>query len=302
MKKLALVTACDQKYAGSALNLIGSVQSNSKIFDEIVVYNLGLDLPTRMNFRMIKGVKLKRVPMFVPYALKCWTWKPWIWSNVNAERVLYLDAGAEVMGSLQEAVENIDKYGYFVVSQHGHLAGGHTVNQVIPKDYYQQFDISKEFDSKEVVGSGVVGFRKDSEFYKQVIGESLRYAKDGYTLGWSKGELSRNKEIHKLDNPTIRNCQYFRHEQTLLNIFFYKFTKDPRVMPMNRYASLEANPNALICIQKHEHSLEYLDAINYKVPLSIRRIIGKLSALIVLVGKGDIGGILRKIKKTLVGH
>src|SRR5437588_6496718 len=110
-----LVSAADELYGRQLLNLIGSVRANSDVFDRIVVFDLGLKRSEAALLRRVSGVEVRRVDPFVPHWAQCWSWKPWIWTQVTGRRVLYMDAGMTVLRSLAEPLTQIDRRGYFVV-------------------------------------------------------------------------------------------------------------------------------------------------------------------------------------------
>jgi FkbM family methyltransferase len=239
----AVVIAADKGYFQYALNLIGSVQTNSDIFDVIFVYDLGL---TRSQRRLLEGVskvEVRDVQPFVSHWRQCWSWKPWVWADAPAETVLYLDAGLTVLRSLSPIMEQIDELGYFVVSEDVE------VGLTIPSDFYRLYAIPKNIDKRDCIAGGVIGFRRDTNFYENVVVPTLEDVRLGRNLGWSEGESKwRNTGINRLDDPPMRDCEIFRHDQTLLNIHFYKKIKDPRVTPIDRFSwrSPYAHPAQLI--------------------------------------------------------
>src|SRR5207302_10986251 len=82
-----LATAADASYGYHALNLIGSVKRNSDAFDRIEVFDLGLTAHQRSLLDAVPGVIVRRVPPFSPHWAQCFTWKPWAWMQVDADRV-----------------------------------------------------------------------------------------------------------------------------------------------------------------------------------------------------------------------
>jgi len=261
-----LATACDRRYARAALNLLGSVRRNSNIFDAVYLYDVGLTRLQVEIFKSIRGVSVIAVPDFVPHARRCWTWKPWVWCNTPGDQVLFLDAGAEVLGSLIEVREEIANHGYFVVGQFEALESGHTVEDVVPSDFYDTFAIPPALSAKPVIAGGVVGFRKDSDFYEHVVRDVLRYAEAGYTLGFSKHELWRNRWVNRMPNPPVRDCSYFRHDQTLLNIFFYKYIRSPVISPFEKFGAFQRNGSRgqVIWTPRLRGKGEYVRAVDYK--------------------------------------
>ena len=57
------------------------------------------------------------MPAFAPHWAQGFTWKPWIWTHIDADRVFWLDAGATVLRSFRGVRDRIEEDGYFLVSQ-----------------------------------------------------------------------------------------------------------------------------------------------------------------------------------------
>lgn len=243
--KRYLVTACDSTFAYQALNLIGSAAVVQAGIKAIRVYDLGLTARQRAQFMGIKGVELKSVPSFTPHWQQCYSWKPWVMIDAAKDfnELLYLDAGTELLQSPDEIYSLIEKDGYFLVSQADALAGGHTLGQIIPSDYYRQFGLAHQHDGAPVIAAGLVGFRTSSAFYIKILPPWLKLVKEGWNLGWSKNELSRNHGLHALDRPPIRDCQLFRHDQTLFNLLVYKHLPSAHLQSMERFGTMHRLPD-----------------------------------------------------------
>src|SRR2546426_12692439 len=113
-----LASGASERYGYWLLNLVGSVQVNAEnAFDRIVLFDLGLNAFQRRLAQGIHGVELRTVPPFVPHWREGRAWKTWIWTHVEGDRLLRLDAGVTVLRSLDEALTQIDQRGYFAVSQ-----------------------------------------------------------------------------------------------------------------------------------------------------------------------------------------
>src|SRR5919201_1391846 len=95
-----LVSGASERYGYWLLNLVGSVQANSDVFDRTVLFDLGLSPFQRRLAGSIRGAELRTVPPFVPHWREGRTWKTWIWTHVEAERLLWLDAGLTVLRPL----------------------------------------------------------------------------------------------------------------------------------------------------------------------------------------------------------
>jgi hypothetical protein len=257
-----LASAADGSYGTQLLNLVGSVKRNSDLFERIVVFDLGLTPVQRFLLDRIEGVELRTVPPFVPHWAQCWTWKPWIWTHVEARRVLYLDAGLTVLRGLAEPLEQIERRGYFVVGT-GHPNGEH-----IPSDYYELYGLPERIAGEDCVGANVIGFDTGSSFYEQVIVPTFDDVSLGRNLGWSTGELSwRNVGINELEHPVIRDAPRFRHDQTLLNIHLYKNLRQPWVNPTAPYAasvSDREHPAQLMWAHRKRAGFPYVARLPYR--------------------------------------
>lgn len=265
--KRVLITACDDTFSYQALNLIGSIQATDIGLD-IVVYDLGLSPVSRQLFEGIKSVKLKKVPAFVEHWRVCYTWKPWVMIDAarSYDTVLYIDAGTEFLQSPQEVYDFIKADGYFLVSQRAALKNGHILQQIIPTDYYNQFKLSHRHDQKPVVAAGLLGFETTSQFYKKIIQPWLKLVSKGYNLGWSKTELSRNHGIHFQDQPSIRDCALFRHDQTILNLLIYSSMPTLTIQSMERFGTMHKlnQPGQIMWSPKIHGSFTYISQLQYE--------------------------------------
>lgn len=265
--KRALITACDDTFACQALNLIGSIQTTSTRLD-IIVYDLGLSPRSRQLFEGLAGVKLKAVPAFVDRWRTCYTWKPWVMVDAAShyDTVLYIDAGTEFRQSPEIIYNLIKTDSYFLVSQQDALKGGHRLKQIVPSDYYQQFKLSHKQDQKPVIAAGLLGFETRSQFYKKIIKPWLSLTTKGYNLGWSKSELSRNHGIHFQADPTIRDCELFRHDQTLLNILIYSTMSQHTIQSMKKFGTMQPleQVDQVMWSPKIHGSFSYVSKLNYK--------------------------------------
>ena len=124
--RTVLASAANARYGFHLLSMVGSVQRNSDLFDAIVVYDLGLAPLQRRLVDGIAGVEVRELPAFVPHWARGFTWKPWIWTHLDADRIFYLDAGAMVLRSLAPVLAQVVERGYWVVSQ------GHPASDLFP--------------------------------------------------------------------------------------------------------------------------------------------------------------------------
>jgi hypothetical protein len=270
-----LVTASDRSYGWYVLNLVGSIQSNSNVFDQIIIYDLGLSSIQRYVLSHIRGVELKKIPPFISHWQACWSWKSWVWQDAPDGEVLYLDAGMSVLRPLTEVIKAIEKDGYFVVAQ------SFLSDKVIPKEYYKAFDLDPSIGKRDVLAGGVIGFRKSGDFYNEVILPVCQQIKEGYNLGWSLSEADRNTGINYVEGSPARGCELFRHDQTLLTMQAYKWRESIRVHPMPKYAGWQSpheDPEQLIWHHRRSNTYPYTKQALYRS--SIASIFARLNILL----------------------
>src|SRR5579859_6717098 len=112
----AVVTGADARYGNSLLNLLGSIRRRSNIFDRVIAYDLGLTPFQRRALNGVRGVEVRTIPPFAPHWAQGFTWKTWIWTHVDADVVVWLDAGITVLRPLDDFISQILARGYFAVS------------------------------------------------------------------------------------------------------------------------------------------------------------------------------------------
>jgi len=257
----ALVSAADARYGDWLINLVGSVQRRSNIFDRILVYDLGLTAFQRRLLEGALGVETRNVPPFVPYWREAFTWKPWIWTNVDADAVVWLDAGLTVLRPLSAFVAGIAERGYFVVSQHVKN------RDCIPSDYYSLYDIPHSVGDRDVIAAGIVGFRKDSDFYSRVITATFDDVLVGRNLGYSPGDADRFGRSDDRGRDVVRDCPIFRWDQPLLNIHFYRTFADPVVAELDQFAGFRSphdHPEQVIWNHRRRGDYRYLPRVEYR--------------------------------------
>jgi hypothetical protein len=259
-----LATAADQRFGYQLVNLLGSIRANSDVFDSIAVFDLGLDERQRRFLDDVPGVTVDAVPPFVPHWRQGRTWKTWIWTHVDAERLFWLDAGTTVLRSLESALHQVDERDYFVVSQ------GHPVGDCIPADYYERFSFPRELAARDTIAAGILGFRPGSDFFERVIVPAHQDAVDGFSLGFSPADVrGRNTGLDDMDVPTLRDCTTFRWDQTVLNIRFYLGVEAPVIADLDEYAGWRSprdHPRQVIWSHRRTGDLPYLS----RAPRSLR--------------------------------
>lgn len=256
-----LVSAADARYGKWLINLVGSVQRTSDLFDRIVVYDLGL---TPFQRRLLEGarkVEVAEVPPFVPHWRQGRTWKTWIWTHVETDTLVWLDAGITVLRPLTDFLDSADEAGYFVVSQ-GVQAGLGT-----PSEYYELYDLPDGFADKVSIASGILAFRRDSAFYGDVIVPTFEDAVLGRNLGFSAAEVEKlNRGLDRLDDVVVRDCPLFRYDQSLFTARFYSAVRDPHVGDLYKYAGWKSphdHPEQVIWSHRRSGDYRFLPRVRY---------------------------------------
>jgi hypothetical protein len=266
-----LATGADARYGYHLVNLLGSLRANSDVFDEIVAFDLGLTPHQRRLLEDVPAVAVRTVPEFVPHWREGRTWKTWIWTHVDAERLFWLDAGLTLLRPLDDALAQIDARDYFAVSQ------GHPVRDSIPTDYYEHYGFPRELANRDSIAAGIIGFRVGSEFYERVIVPTFDDAVRGLSIGFSPSEVvGLNAGLDANAEPTIRDCAHFRWDQTILNLRFYLGVADPLVADVDEYAGWRSprdHPQQVIWSHRRVGNMAYL----WRAPASPRnRLFGLL--------------------------
>ena len=256
-----LASAADESYGYHVLNLVGSVKANSDVFDAIVVYDLGLSPHQRRLLGAVPGVELRPVEPFVPHWAQCFTWKPWIWTQLDADEVFYLDAGTTVLRSLGPVLEQIRERGYFLVSQ------GNELRDIAPPDYFELYGLDGSAASRPYVAAGIIGFRPAGELYADVLRPTYEDCLEGRNLGFSADEVAgRNRGIGFTPGPVIRACAHFRWDQTVLNVRLARDRPDAYVNDLDEYAGWRSprdHPRQVIWSHRRQGSLGYLKRVPY---------------------------------------
>lgn len=260
--KIVLASAADARYGHHLLSLIGSVQTNSNIFDRIVVFDLGLSSQQRHLASSIDGVELRPIPRFAEHWAQGFTWKPWIWTHLDAEAVLYLDAGSMVLRSLAEVVEQIDRLGYWVVSQ------GHYADALFPSDWYDLYGIDRERARRFAVAAGIIGFRTRGRFWDEVIVPTYEDCLAGRSRGFSPDEVDRiNVGFGYDESPPLRDALVFRHDQSVLNARVLTSYPAVVVADLDQYAGFRSphdHPDQVIWSHRRRGDYRYLAKAHYR--------------------------------------
>jgi hypothetical protein len=144
---------------------------------------------------------------------------------------------------------------------------GHPVRPTIPSDYFELYGIGDEVAERESIAGGIIAFATTGPFYDQVVVPTYEDSVLGRNLGFSAGELEKlNRGLAYQDPPIIRDSPLFRHDQTLLNIHFYKSVADPVVNDLLKYGGWQTSndhPDQLIWSHRRRGDYRYLWRVPY---------------------------------------
>ena len=150
-----ILTAASAAFGPSLLALLGSLNLNWPGHPPVLVYDIGLDEPTRATLRQ-QNVEVRQVPAFCPHWHRHFTWKIWAWNDAPAQQILWLDAGIIVLRPLDDVLQTIREHGYFF------LPNGCTLDGESPQTTCHACQVTPEFRmGKPTVAGGFIGFRKD---------------------------------------------------------------------------------------------------------------------------------------------
>ncbi len=225
-KTRALITSCSNKFFPSLINLLTSIKVNYPHHPPIYIYDLGLLYLYRKELELIEGVTVIPMPHFCPHWRACYTWKTYIFAHPLAELNFYLDAGCQVLQPLDEDFAIIERDSILLVDQ------GQTFHDIVPVSYKKFLTISDQYDHETVIHAGIIGFSQSPAVAK--IFERIHAAAiAGLALGFSVNDRWRNKGKDK--NIFTRDCRLFRHDLTLVNIFFRLDWKNIIIQPLEIY-------------------------------------------------------------------
>ena len=257
-------SAADAAYGYHVLNLIGSLKRNSDVFDRTEIFDLGMSAHQRSLLGAVPGVVVRPVPPFAPHWAQCFTWKPWAWMQIDADRIFWLDAGATVLRSLAPALEQIDELGYFIVSQ------GNELRDIAPPDYFALYGVPEGYDTRPYVAAGIIGFRPGGDLFERVLARTYDDCLAGRNLGFSAEEVaSRNRGLGAMELPPIRACRHFRWDQTVLNLHLVLQLPDARIAGLDEYGGWRSphdHPTQVIWSHRRPGSLRYLKHVPYAGP------------------------------------
>jgi hypothetical protein len=254
-------SAADATYGYQLVNLLASVYANSPVFDALVVHDLGLTVHQRGLIDSLQGVEVREVPPFSPHWAQGFTWKPWIWTHLDADLFFYLDAGATVLRSLEPALDQAADSGFFLVSQGGRL------DDIVPSDYFVRYELDPALGGRPYAAAGIIGLRTSGRFWDEVVQPTYRDCLAGLNLGFSADDGRRNAGLAFEEAPTIRDCRQFRWDQTILNIHLAKRFPDATLAYFDEYAGVRSpreHPAQVIWAHRRQGDFRYLARARYR--------------------------------------
>ncbi len=224
----AIITSASTKFFPSLINLIGSIKRNYPNHPKIFVYDIGLLNIFVKELASIDGVEVLKMPHFCNHWRSCYTWKTYIFIHPLARLNFYLDAGCQVLKPLDDIFLTIEKENVFLIDQ------GHNFKTIVPETYKSIFNLGNKYDDLTTLHAGIIGF-KDDPIIMGVFKKIYDSAYAGLALGFSPKEKRRNKGKQK--SIFVRDCEMFRNDLTLLNVFFRQHFNDTiTVHPVGVYA------------------------------------------------------------------
>ena len=98
--------------------------------------------------------------------------------------------------------------------------------------------------------AGIIGINKKLNINRLIIDKIFDFTIKGYCLGYSISES--NRDINNLN--IIRNCQTFRHDQSIVNGVFRKHLNFIVIQDANLFASTSLTNN---CIFYNQRKISY---------------------------------------------
>ncbi|MBF4470271.1 hypothetical protein [Flavobacterium sp. HJJ] len=233
-----LNTTSSGYFFSRTLNLIFSTIFNTKKPIKFVVWDIGLNKVERFLLKYY-DVTIIKVPEFCEFWRDCYTWKTYIYKKSKERFFLHLDSGNTVLCDIDVIFERIKEKGYFFVDQ------GQLLSQITPADYYEYYGLNKIQDHS-VFAAGNIGFDKNNKGFLKIIDTSYDSALKGMCLGYSYGERNRVMK----SNFIIRDCEVFRHDQTVLNCCLRATDVDIDILPYSIYSAVRRTDDVKILNQR----------------------------------------------------
>jgi hypothetical protein len=261
-------SGADVHYGYHVINLVASLQANSNIFDRIVVFDLGMSEHQRRWLRAAPAIELREVPPFVPHWNRGFTWKPWAWLQLQGGTVVWVDAGSTILGSLSPMVDQVGERGYFLVSQGGR------VSDILPQSYFELYVLPSAYADRPYAAAGILGFRRGSAFFEQVLLPTYEDCLHGRNLGFSAGEVrAKNRGLQSGPVDAIHDCAHFRWDQSVLNAHLLRALPTAVFGDPDEYGGWRSprdHPQQRIWNHRRRGSLTYAQRLQIPWPVRIR--------------------------------
>jgi len=165
---IVIITGITDDYLSPLYNLLDSISFFEPDL-KVIVYDLGLDTESRekvLGWDMVSELRtfdFSKYPAFFNICSHGMAWKPVLIVDAleEFERVLWLDAGFELVGNLNFVRRNLESVGYYVAEARGKTVGD--VDQA-KMHFFGANDIAEE----PMCDSAIVGFDLYGEAYVQI--------------------------------------------------------------------------------------------------------------------------------------
>jgi hypothetical protein len=201
--QLTLATCANSRFFGACLTLIESAQrTSSPILKEILVYDLGLKNWQKWALEKLDLVSVVTFPEHLKDIYPGFmdpvqfAWKTYLWLDLQqrSEYGFYIDAGIEILQSLQPALDIIKSQSILIVEDPDWTAGSMTHQKCI--EIMQAS--ARELDSM-MLCSGIVGMSKEGP-YKELFKEAFEYAKIPDCI---RGPRKKGPNQHRQDQSLL---------------------------------------------------------------------------------------------------
>lgn len=237
-----ITTASCERFFIRAINLIYSIKKNFPDHPQIYIFDLGMSALQLRELRSIKGVKIEYVERFAPHWRTDYSWKLYIYNQIPTKPYLFhIDAGAVVLRNLYLIFLSLAKNDFFLIGQSQKLL------DIFPDDYLSKLNIQNKegLNLRKVFTAGVIGINRSKSLVLKIVIEAYDLSIQGYCLGYSKQEMHRDSANLRI----IRDCNCFRHDQTIINLLVYKYFHDYLIHREIKYIGMQSSKS---------HKMQYI--------------------------------------------
>ena len=211
---ISIVTAADQSHFKSLVQLLVSCEKNDEI-SRVLFFDLGLEsasqsqlLDTFSKVRII-GFPFEEFPTWFNIKQNAgqYAWKPWcikIAGDLIGGKLIWMDAGNVITGSLRRVDYVVRKYGFFAMPSSGSLKDW-THPKTLKSLSELGFEISPQDLSKQNLSAACLGFNLDDNSSKKLL--SI----------WAETSL-----LKKVIAPNGSSRANHRQDQALLSCLHYQ--------------------------------------------------------------------------------